>query len=593
MLLVLSGVSPGRIAVQTDWQGGPGIPGPVTDWGASFSNSLNSNYLYEYGRLSLSAVMHPEPVDWFVSEETGYSIQTGDMDYDGDIDVVTAGQWNNRVVWFENTDGEGTFVGTPNVILAAPEPEFLAADLDGDGYTDIIYTDETYVYWYHNDGDGTFTVRQIGEHPRGDAAGVADFDNDGDADIVSAGRGDRPALYWFENDGNYNFTPHEIVSSYSGPASYIPTGDLDGDGLADFVISGDEDSHLEWWGDDKGPGEKAFSGHNLALEHHKDIHSCFTWIVDMEKDGDADILATASLDHSLDWWENDGHGNFTRHNISTNLNKGYGVAGLDMDYDGDIDVVTASKNGNHLAWWENDGQQNFTRHIFATGYNNCWAVWAGDISGNGFTDLLSIPGGGGPPSYTYWWELFDHFTGTAELTSSIFDSEILARWDRLEWSAQLNAGGKVRFLVRTSNDPAVWPDWSSCDTISSPTSLTSYVGQYTRYLQYKVILSTTNDRYTPFLYEVRIIYFDTTEDAITETLEERCELRISDDIIHYTLAANQSARLVIYDASGRRLHSLRVRDSGSYEAENLPDGLYFVRLEHNAGTVTRKLVKLH
>ncbi|MBN2378485.1 T9SS type A sorting domain-containing protein [candidate division WOR-3 bacterium] len=587
----MSGVALGKVIIQTDWHGGPGGAGPVDDWGTSFESTTATNYLYQYGRLSLEAVINSDPVDHFVSDETGYSIQTCDMDYDGDYDVVSAGEWNERVVWFENTDGEGTFSGIPNTVLTAPEPEFLAADLDHDGYTDIIYIDEELVYWYRNNHDGTFMQTVVGEHLKGDALGVADFDNDGDADIVTAGRDTQPALYWFENDGTCDFTRHEIASSYSGPTTYIPTADFDADGFTDFVISGEEDANLDWWGDEKGPSE--FTSHNLATQYEKDFHSSFTWVSDLDKDGDLDIVATASKDHNLAWWENDGKGYFVRRDISWDTKKGYGVATLDMDYDGDIDVVTASKNGKHMSWWENDGAQNFTQRIFpGGGYYNCWAVWAADISGNGFVDVLSIPGGDGPPSSTYWWEMFDHFVPTAELTSCVYDAGTPGTWESIDWNAQLNNGGKVQFLLRTSNDAGDFPDWNACDTIETPGSLGTYVDQNTRYLQYKVILSSTNDQYSPLLHEIRFNYTNGT-DAREVVPVTSYRLRIVDNTIHYSLPCSKIAQLTIFDAVGRRIRAMPLNGSGSLEVKELPKGLYFVLLEHEAGSISCKLILVH
>ena len=37
-------------------------------------------------------------------------VHTGDIDGDGDIDVISASENDNSVIWYENTDGLGTFV---------------------------------------------------------------------------------------------------------------------------------------------------------------------------------------------------------------------------------------------------------------------------------------------------------------------------------------------------------------------------------------------------------------------------------------------------------------------------------------------------
>ncbi len=41
---------------------------------------------------------------------------------------------------------------------------------------------------------------------------------------------------------------------------------------------------------------------------------------------------------------------------------------IDMDRDGDFDVVGAAYLGHEIAWWENDGYQGFMDHPVATGF---------------------------------------------------------------------------------------------------------------------------------------------------------------------------------------------------------------------------------
>ena len=57
----------------------------------------------------------------------------GDVDGDGDADVLAALRVDGQVVWYENTDGMGTY-GARQVIASLDEPTSLSgADFDGDG----------------------------------------------------------------------------------------------------------------------------------------------------------------------------------------------------------------------------------------------------------------------------------------------------------------------------------------------------------------------------------------------------------------------------------------------------------------------------
>jgi len=117
---------------------------------------------------------------------------------------------------------------------------------------------------------------------------VADMDNDGDMDIVSASRND-DAIAWYENDGAAN-------PSWTA---------------ADITISADGASGV--------------------------------FVADMDNDGDMDIVSASRYDDAISWYENDGAANpsWTAENIATSADGAYSVFVADMDNDGDVDIVSA------------------------------------------------------------------------------------------------------------------------------------------------------------------------------------------------------------------------------------------------------------
>ncbi|MFG0275025.1 MAG: FG-GAP-like repeat-containing protein [Phycisphaerales bacterium] len=147
-----------------------------------------------------------------------FGIAGADIDRDGDTDVVTVSFNDDAIVWHENLGGAPPS-WTSNVIIDDPDgpasgiqqgaidaPRWLRlADIDSDGDTDILTagsrTDE--FVWLANDGQPTpgFTLRVLperGDNPR--AVEAADFDNDGDLDILGSAYFD-DQLIWFEAAG--------------------------------------------------------------------------------------------------------------------------------------------------------------------------------------------------------------------------------------------------------------------------------------------------------------------------------------------------------------------------------------------------------
>ncbi len=72
---------------------------------------------------------------------------------------------------------------------------------------------------------------------------------------------------------------------------------------------------------------------------------------------------------------------FTPHTITTDANGAYSVYAVDVDGDGDMDILSASHFDNKIAWYENDGNENFTQHIITTSADGAYSVYAVDVDG--------------------------------------------------------------------------------------------------------------------------------------------------------------------------------------------------------------------
>jgi hypothetical protein len=76
--------------------------------------------------------------------------------------------------------------------------------------------------------------------------------------------------------------------------------------------------------------------------------------------------------------------------ISTNVDGAYSVYAIDIDGDGDNDVLSASVVDNKIAWYINDGNGNFsTEQIISINANGANSVYAIDLDGDGDNDVLS------------------------------------------------------------------------------------------------------------------------------------------------------------------------------------------------------------
>jgi len=130
-----------------------------------------------------------------------------------------------------------------------------------------------------------------------------------------------------------------------------------------------------------------FQAHTIIGGELAAIGPTSVYAIDLDNDGDVDLLSASEYDDKIAWYENDGRENFTMHVISTAADEASSVYATDLDGDGDVDVLSASADDDKIAWYENDGQANFTEHVISNSADGAWSVYATDVDGDGDVDV--------------------------------------------------------------------------------------------------------------------------------------------------------------------------------------------------------------
>jgi hypothetical protein len=211
--------------------------------------------LVNNGRQQFSAQL----IGLLTTQSFGGQVNTSavpvDMDGDGDLDVVAGGRGEgsaNRadVAWFQNNGGmnftmrpieRSAYLPFTNSVAEG----VAAGDVDGD--VDVVsasnidwntnYERATLV-WHERTGDYTFVDHVIQMNRRYRWSTLADFDVDGDLDVVASGYGEGMTnvtpLDYFENLGGGRFA-YRVLSTNLGAGWSNAAADMDGDGDLDVV----------------------------------------------------------------------------------------------------------------------------------------------------------------------------------------------------------------------------------------------------------------------------------------------------------------------------------------------------------------------
>ena len=358
----------------------------------------------------------------FTTGQGPAGIVIADFTGDGKPDVITANYGGSSISLLRHNGLNGQQAGfLPPVSFNATNhaEKIAAADVNGDGILDVVVGETVDIgplatlAVMINTGNGNFAAPVIYDAAPGGrfgstAVALADLDNDGDVDLIggglySTGSLDNGAITIRRNNGSGTFGAAEIIL-FTNP-NFVPnpkeitTGFINGDGFADIVAAVPSGRAIEGFVVVNSNGSGGF---NTPVYYEASQQTFDVAIVDLDNDGDGDVITVANSSAAVTVHENLGNGSFPvlpRYEVASLSDA---VESADIDNDGDIDIVV---NGEVdiasidpvVKILKNNGNGTFAPAIDYTPTRNFADMKLRDINGDGFVDLIFAPDANDPP----------------------------------------------------------------------------------------------------------------------------------------------------------------------------------------------------
>ena len=290
-------------------------------------------------------------------------MQIVDLDNDGDLDVIAAGETANRVVWYEAPEWT-----KHNIVSLGGVDGLCVIDMDEDEDLDVVtsgYSSNT-VGWCEAPS-WTFYVIDNNLDSASDLD-VGDMDDDGDYDVVVSSYYS-PDLVWYEAP---SWTKYYIDENATGSQN-IKVADIDSDNDLDVIATCKDANQVVWY-------EAPLWSKHLIDESLRGARGLE--IIDMNSDNIPDIVVTALNDGEVIWYETPS---WTKHVIDDNSPWASDVCVADINGDNTLDVAVVSRNEDYVVWYKGP---SWTKYVIDESLDGARIVKGADIDADNDLDLV-------------------------------------------------------------------------------------------------------------------------------------------------------------------------------------------------------------
>ena len=306
---------------------------------------------------------------------TTWSVAWGDFNNNGNVDLALGTTGLNRI--HRHRDGLN-FVSPRELEGFSIAISVAWGDIENDGDLDLALATGAYRQLMINDGKGNFTLHRLANGSQlTEDVELGDMDGDGDLDLAYSSSSKNQI---YRNNGNLQFDIIDLGSELSDTGG-LAWGDMDNDGDLDLAVagSGTVGNINQLFRNDDGVFVP------LLLDSDKHNTRTLAW-GDIDGDGDLDLAAGNGGDANR-LYINHGNGQFSSVDLNQDSRTTNSIAWGDIDGDGDLDLAVGNSGRNQI--YRNLGNHRFSISELEQAGRTTTSVVLGDVDGDGDLDLAA------------------------------------------------------------------------------------------------------------------------------------------------------------------------------------------------------------
>lgn len=338
--------------------------------------------------------------------QSASSMVSTDFNGDGAPDVATVNTSDNTLSILLN-DGQGGFDPVKVLPLTGSAPQVVAlatADFNGDGNADLITADGGGTLWVGmGNGDGTFNLAPGGTLAFAVAVGIAvgDVDIDGELDVVVSEVSSNQ-IQVCRGGGHNTFDCGLYAPVPVGSPTRLALADINDDGKLDLAVSNNASDAFVFLGDGKG-GFGDGAGTAAPVATLAGAGGGYLAVGDINGDSVQDLVV-GSNDTDISVFKGKGDGTFD--DAATYASGVYDgsapldVALADTNADGNSDIVAANFRENTISVLLSNGDGTFASPVNLAANFQSGPILALDMDADGLVDIIDASVNTGAPLYT-------------------------------------------------------------------------------------------------------------------------------------------------------------------------------------------------